>query len=478
MSGSSLASRELALCVILISGYGTVALEKHWLPDLEWQTASNWADGRVPEIDSHVIFPEQTRHAVGIAGYPRDFRLSALDLPRQGSLVLPRNGKLQLSNSKANAKVSKWSRTGNFFWTDPANWNGSSIAAPHLERVPCRQDNVVLPNINHTLSMLLPVREIQVKSIRLPNEEPFTSWEWMSFHNRREFSRSRFTVKYIEFSQIYSCPTCSCQENFVQDDYLEEICAIQRPKCGFTDCEYPLTVEGHCCPYCGGRVSMSKKTTSLTVVQTTADEVLEGYAAQIAWHVRRTSDGGVEVLVKTKGDYSGIVIEEAVENLREMLQNTGINVMIAEAAGASVKDSRLAVTLGPFFGILLILIVLYLLGCLYVGYSLKHILSTCMEVVSSVRDGIHAEKQKHGFARFENIPEGNVQIAEVAGTSRQQTNDESITQPTGGRFENPLYRSKRDKTEEREKLDPPLSLTSLKGKMEGQLENTEMNNEE
>lgn len=96
MFGSSAVSRELVLCVILIFEYNTVALEKHWLPDLEWQTASNWADGRVPEIDSHVIFPEQTRHAVGIAG-PRDFRLSALDLPRQGSLVLPRNGKLQVN---------------------------------------------------------------------------------------------------------------------------------------------------------------------------------------------------------------------------------------------------------------------------------------------------------------------------------------------------------------------------------------------
>lgn len=102
-----------------------------------------------------------------------------------------------------------------------------------------------------------------------------------------------------------------------------------------------------------------------------------------------------------------------------------------------------------------------------------------MEAVSSVRDGIRAEKQKHGFARFENIPEGNVQIADVAGTSGQQTDDaERITQPTGGRFENPLYRSKRDKPEEREMLDAPLSLAALKSKVEGQLENEEIDSEE
>lgn len=95
MFNCSALSHGLALCIILTFGR-IVAFEKHWLPDLEWQTASNWVDGRVPEIDSHVIFPEQTRHAVGITG-PSDFRLSALDLPRQGSLVLSKNGKLQVN---------------------------------------------------------------------------------------------------------------------------------------------------------------------------------------------------------------------------------------------------------------------------------------------------------------------------------------------------------------------------------------------
>lgn len=92
MLGAFVLFCKIVLCVILISGY-SAAIEKHWLPDLEWQTASNWADGLVPEIDSHIIFPQLTRHAVGIAS---DLRLSEIDLPVQGSLVLPRNGKLQV----------------------------------------------------------------------------------------------------------------------------------------------------------------------------------------------------------------------------------------------------------------------------------------------------------------------------------------------------------------------------------------------
>lgn len=475
--------RKIVLCIILISKY-SAAFEKHWLPDLEWQTANNWVDGRIPEIDSRVIFPQQTRHAVGIASAD-NLRLSGIDLSSQGFLVLPRNGKLQLSNSRADAKVSKWSKEGNFFWADPVNWNGSSIAAPHLERVPCRQDNVVLPSVNRTLSILLPVREVQVSSIRLSNEkQPFLEEEWIEFQDRREFSRGRFTVKYTELNLLYlamrDCPRCFCQRNSL-NDYLEEICAIQRPRCGFTDCEYPLTVEGHCCPYCGGRVSTSEQI-SLVMVQTAADEALEGYTEKIAWHTRRSWNGGVEVLVKEKGDYSGIVIKEAVENLREMLQTTGIHVTNAETAGAAMKDSRLAVTLGPLLGTPLVLIALLLLAFLYFGYSLEHVLSGCMEAVSSVRDGIRADKQKHGFARFENIPEGNVRIVDLSETSGREADDDDvvkgITQVAGGRFENPLYRSKRDKTEGRKILDAPLNLATLKSQIDDQLENREMDTEE
>lgn len=110
------------------------------------------------------------------------------------------------------------------------------------------------------------------------------------------------------------------------------------------------------------------------------------------------------------------------------------------------------------------------------------VLSGCMEAVSSIRDGIRADKQKHGFARFENVPEGNVRIADVPGTSGREADDDNtvkgITQVAGGRFENPLYRSKRDKTEKSKILDAPLSLATLKSQMDNQLENKEMDTEE
>lgn len=82
-----------------------------------------------------------------------------------------------------------------------------------------------------------------------------------------------------------------------------------------------------------------------------------------------------------------------------------------------------------------------------------------------------------GFARFENVLEGNVRIDDPqTRRDEHEMNEELIMEEEvldeegtsgGGNFENPLYRSKRDKNfkiEEREliNVDLPLSLTSLK----------------
>ncbi|XP_003703705.2 protein amnionless [Megachile rotundata] len=455
------------ILLLLLLTKACVGIEKYWLPNLEWETARNWVENRTPEIDSRVIFPLEMRHAAGLS-ISKDLRFSGFDLARTGSLVLPRDGNIQLKEEeKSKVKISQWARTGHIFWADPQNWNGSSEAAPHLERVPCRQDDIVLPEKKKTFSILLPMRNIEVRSVRMSDEKhPLSSWQWTEMEDRREFHK-RFTVSYAE----YSCDKCACQ-NDQNGDYLEEICAIERPKCGFTPCEFPLTVEGHCCRYCGGRVSLTNKA-SLPVVRVAADEAFEGYTESLAWHVRRTSNGAVEVLIKEKNDYTEINILEAVENMKKALISMNIEVSSTETAGAALQDNRLAVALVPLFGTPFIIFVILFFVFLYFGYSYRHMLSGCTDVFSSIRDGTRVDKSQSkpfSFARFENIPEGNVQIANVAVAEEQpDKNEETEEEDSGGRFENPLYRSKRKKKEEIEVLnmDAPLRLTALKDKVEG-----------
>ena len=95
-------------------------------------------------------------------------------------------------------KVSEWSRSGHLFWADPQNWKGSSIAAPHLEQVPCRQDDIVLPSGNRTFSVLLPARSIEVRSVRTTDKrQPYSAWQWADMDRGKEFEKGIFTVKYV-----------------------------------------------------------------------------------------------------------------------------------------------------------------------------------------------------------------------------------------------------------------------------------------
>ncbi|OAD57350.1 Protein amnionless [Eufriesea mexicana] len=565
------------------------SVDKYWLPNLEWETPENWVGKRIPELDSFVTFPLDMRHAVGI-GSASDLRLSGVDLPRSGALVLPRNGKLQLSEPKTPRKTSEWLRAGNLFWADPQNWNGSSEAAPHLEQVPCLKDNIVLPAKNRTFSTLLPLKNIEVWSIRLNGEkQPLNEGQWMRLRNSREFAKGIFTVMYAEYHcekcacQIdpdgyyleevcaierprcgytpceypltveghccqycgarvsltdkapmlmvdvatdvalteyagklawhvrrtwngavevllktkggntmqlhryaeYHCEKCACQ---IDPDgyYLEEVCAIERPRCGYTPCEYPLTVEGHCCQYCGARVSLTDKAPML-MVDVATDVALTEYAGKLAWHVRRTWNGAVEVLLKTKGGYSEIDVLKAAQDVKHSLLNMNIEVLNMEVTGAALKDNRLTVALVPFFTTPFIILLVVFLGCIYFGYTYRHILVSCTEFFSSIRDGVRADKAEGGkpfsFARFENISEGNVQISNVDVTSEpKEVQEEEGQDPTsGGRFENPLYRSKRRGRKEDEEvlgMEALMQLTTLKDKMEEQLEEVEINMDE
>ncbi|XP_046820768.1 protein amnionless [Vespa crabro] len=452
------------------------AIEKQWIVDFEWNNEKNW--DHVPEIDGHIIFPLETRHAVGLAKTV-NLKLSKIDLPREGSLVLFRNGKLEFSESKnSETKISRWLKEGKFFWADPDNWNGVSDAAPHMERIPCSQDNVVLPGTDQTFNIHLPVKDIQVESIRLSNHKyPSTWWDWEEMQKKKEFLGGFLSVKYSQ----YDCQKCFCQDGS-QYDYFKEICAIQGPKCGFAACEYPLKIEGHCCLYCGGRIIIPKGA-SLAMIRSLADEVLEQRATNLAWYVRRTWTDNIEILLKEKSEYTGVDTLIALEDLQTKLHNENIEILYTENPGAPLKDSRLATMLGPFFGAPIIILILLITGFWYFDYSIGYVLSEISGAWSSVKE---KSNKPFSFARFENILEGNVRIEDPqTRRDEHEMNEELITEEeevldeegtsVGGNFENPLYRSKRDKKfkiEEREliNVDLPLSLTSLKNRVK---DNTE-----
>ncbi|XP_043468666.1 protein amnionless [Leptopilina heterotoma] len=471
---------KILLCLLFIGvNKFSLGLNKHWLPNQEWNSEYNWAEGRVPDLGSHIIFPLEMRNVVGLPP-EGELRMSTINLPADGVLILAKNGGLQIVDKlEKNEKIGTWSKKGPLFWADPQNWNSTSEAVPHLERIPCQVDMVVLPSENRVFNIHLPMQGVKVKGVLLDSKEiPLSEW---NYHlDDKEFSSTRRTVRY---SELTSCERCLCQEG-KQEDYLEEVCDIQRPRCGYPKCENPLKVEGHCCPYCGARLSFSSIVYTRSLSRFT-NEALKSYHTSISWYIRTTWEGGVEVLIAEKGQYTGEGSLEALRTLESYLIDEGVQVLKTENSGGPVNDNRLAGVLGPIFGGLIFALISLTIVFLYNGYSYLQILQGTREIWFSIREGFQSDNAKgnsYKFARFQNFSEGGVQLS---GSDKLEDDNEPTS--SGGRFENPLYKSRRESKKELgvEKIkeidfNSPVSLMSLSNQIEGRenLEELELTKEE
>lgn len=73
-------------------------------------------------------------------------------------------------------------------------------------------------------------------------------------------------------------------------------------------------MEGHCCDYCGGRLSIDHKV-SLLELEELSNEALNNYKDTVSWHARMTWDENLEILITENDEYTGIKSQEAMDIL-------------------------------------------------------------------------------------------------------------------------------------------------------------------
>lgn len=65
---------------------------------------------------------------------------------------------------------------------------------PHLERIPCSTDTIVLPDNYHSLTIKLPNEDVTVKKIKIGSKF-IGNTDWQLTMEGREFRKSRQSVK-------------------------------------------------------------------------------------------------------------------------------------------------------------------------------------------------------------------------------------------------------------------------------------------
>ncbi|XP_015513309.2 uncharacterized protein LOC107219565 [Neodiprion lecontei] len=449
------------LLLVVILPPRSSGIEITWRPDLDWTTKSNWVNDFVPENGSRVVFPVEMRLSVGLPARNVVLDVAGLQLPRDGGVALPKAGRLTISESDSSAKTAEWKTEGPLLWADPNNWSSkrSLAAIPHLERLPCQDDVVVLPAPDRVFSVRMPNAEgVKVKGVRLSGDlGTMPSWDWRDAKFRSEFAAGPASV---EYSGLRSCTNCPCQPERTGREMLEEVCEVVKSSCE-TICDTPIRIEGHCCDFCGGRVQVTDKT-SLNLLKKMADQGLSGYGSSLSWYVRSTWDSRGEILIAGKdGKYSFSQIDDAMLALANVLKEQGIEIVDTETTGFALTMSKTATILLPIFGTLVVVVLVFLVIFPYFGYPLLEIVEDSWSAMrvhfSENRDegmasGSGTKPRLHirpfRFARFQNTPDSNVELATAAGDIVAEDEDEYAEEESGigSRFANPLYRSGKKQT--------------------------------
>ncbi|XP_068803218.1 protein amnionless isoform X2 [Struthio camelus] len=228
-----------------------VAVYKQWLPNTNFETASNWDKDRVPCASDVIHFERDKVISVLVKS---GHSVTDMYLPLNGELILASGAGFAAFDSSwdpgcDSGSAARFRDADRFAWFDPALWQttsspgelqqGARIFAVDEERVPCQYDDVIFqPETSfRTLASAAALAEY----LRGPSAP-------LQFHGNGTFQVSGA-----------GCPDKSgCVCGNAQDRH--RICAALlgaagRP-CPAPACRSPLRALGHCCGVCGAIVCL------------------------------------------------------------------------------------------------------------------------------------------------------------------------------------------------------------------------------
>uniref|UniRef100_A0A8B9C1S3 Protein amnionless n=1 Tax=Anser brachyrhynchus TaxID=132585 RepID=A0A8B9C1S3_9AVES len=245
-----------------------MAAYKQWIPNTNFETASNWDKERVP-CASDVIRFEKNKVSV-LGGWQRG-RSNALNpflqfLPLNGELLLAPGAGFAAFDGSWDAgcgTVLRFADAEQRSWFDPALWQDVSPAgdqepAGHIfsvdeERVPCQYDDVIFqPETSFRVNLDSSRQAIRLRSISLMGQVTRSRGEGETSSAPPHCIPREFHGNGTLQVTGTRCPHSSgCACGNTQDGH--RICAslLGAAGCPALPCQSPLRPLGHCCGVCG-----------------------------------------------------------------------------------------------------------------------------------------------------------------------------------------------------------------------------------
>ncbi|XP_073494478.1 protein amnionless [Phyllobates terribilis] len=246
------------------------AAYRRWIPDTNFENASNWKEQRVPCGQDSAVFPGDQRVSVFVQS---PHALTNLYLPWDGEFLLS-HGAGFMAVSTEDPECGEGSSlhfhdADRHHWFDPSLWRSALstddlemdrfLFAVDAESVPCRYDDVLFsPETSFRVQIQETGSDVELRSISVLGQK-FTNNEDFLRYLKSPTGKLQFPGPAQPQITNLRCPDgtgCLCGN----DGRLQEICSARLQytggKCPEATCAAPLQPVGHCCGICGVVISL------------------------------------------------------------------------------------------------------------------------------------------------------------------------------------------------------------------------------
>ncbi|PKU37259.1 protein amnionless [Limosa lapponica baueri] len=258
---------DVALFVPSSAQAAATAVYKQWIPNTNFETASNWDKGRVP-CASDVVHFEKNKVVSVFVGSPHT--LTDMYLPLNGEFVLASGAGFAAFDGSwdpgcDSGATVRFADAEHHAWFDPTLWQtvspnreldlGGRIFSVDEERVPCHYDDVIFqPETSFRVNVDSSRRVIHLRSISLMGQEFSSPEAWAGYLGGPSAPLQFHGNGTLQVTGT-GCPEksgCACGN--APDGH--RICAALGRQCPALTCRSPLQPLGHCCEVCGATINL------------------------------------------------------------------------------------------------------------------------------------------------------------------------------------------------------------------------------